>query len=81
MNEKICRKILHTLADCDGHPLKESVLKEHVDADIRPVPSTADFDDAILTLKSGGYIRAKEGDFGGEVKWLITEKGDTWLDR
>lgn len=81
MNEKICRKILSTLANCDGHPLKESVLKEHVDADLRPVPSQADFDDAILTLKSGGYIKAKEGDFGGEVKWLITEKGETKLDQ
>ena len=81
MNEKICRKILRTLADCDGHPLKESVLQEHVDSDLRPVPTQADFDDAILTLKSGGYIKVKEGDFGGEAKWLITEKGETWLDK
>lgn len=81
MNERICAKILRTLANCDGHPLKESVLKEHVDSDLRPVPPQAEFDDSILTLRSGGFIKAKEGDFGGEVKWLITEKGDTWLDK
>jgi hypothetical protein len=78
----ICRTMLRILADADGHPLSEDVMLEHVGARLRPVPPRAALDDALITLKSGGHIKAREGDFGDEEpKWLITEKGETWLDR
>lgn len=78
----ICRTILRILADTDSHPITEEVLIEHVNARLRPVPPKAQMDDALTILKSAGHIKAREGDFGDEdPKWLITEKGDAWLDR
>lgn len=76
----VCRCILRILTDSDGYALSEDVLADHVNARLRPVPPRATFDEAIVILKQETFIKAMAGELGDtEAKWLITERGETWL--
>lgn len=69
------------LSLADGHPLSEDVIQEHVNARLRPVPPQALFDEALTLLRSEAYIKARPPELGDdEPRWLMTERGETWLD-
>lgn len=75
--QDIQNQFIRTLHDASGHPLLEDVLRAQVKSRLRPVPATADLDDAIDNLKQRGFIVCKENEMdGANPYWLLGERGE-----
>lgn len=76
----IQHEILRTLANASGHPLMEDVIQAQVESRLRPRPTNAEFDDAMLNLRTRGFIAVKENELDPEQPfWLLDERGEAYI--
>ena len=77
MNEaKIRKVILRLLSAAHPRALPEKTLFHYVNDDVRPPLTQNQFDDHVLFLQDGDYIKALPGELGEtQPRWRITEAG------
>lgn len=73
---EIIRAMRRILAECDGHPLPEDTLHEHLNMRLRPAVTSAELALAIGHALNAGHIASMKGEDGDPLpRWLITERG------
>ena len=61
--------------DCQGHLLPDPILVDQVQIVIVPTPSRKEVEDQIRWMERHNYIAGVTPEFGGSVKWKITDAG------
>ena len=82
--ENIILEILKTLAQADGHPLADDVLRLQVECRVRPRPLKAFMDECLRTMEERGLIMQRENELdltGTNPLWLLDEKGQSMATR
>jgi hypothetical protein len=78
----ITRCALRKLHQAGGYALPEGTLAQHLDADLRPPVSEAEFAAAIAWLVGEHFIAALPGEAGDpEPRWLLAERGEAFVKK
>jgi hypothetical protein len=72
---EIRQAILKILEQCNGYLLMDRILRQHVERECLPIPTTRELDQEIKWLEENRFIAGVRPDLGGGVKWKITDEG------
>jgi hypothetical protein len=70
----ITTTILQVLFNCDGVPVRESVLLAETRIAAKRCGEN-EFATALVRLRQGGYAASSEDPLTGDTLWVITKKG------
>lgn len=78
----IQHEILRILHNASGHPMLEDVIQAQAESRLRPRPTKAGFEDAMVNLRANGFIAVMENQLDPEKPyWLLDERGEAYVIR